>query len=52
MGADILCLQAQETASEGGKTFVASSWKIYNDLMKEDPEVVETLFAPTWPIQV
>ncbi|SPN98751.1 related to TfdA family oxidoreductase [Cephalotrichum gorgonifer] len=52
MGSDVLCLQVRECAQTGGGTHLASSWSIYNDLVREKPEVIETLFSSSWPIQV
>ena len=52
MGSDILALQARECAKAGGSTYLASSWSIHNDLARRQPEVLETLFSNSWPIQV
>lgn len=52
MGSDILALQARECAKSGGRTYLASSWSIHNDLARRQPEVLETLFSNSWPIQV
>jgi hypothetical protein len=52
MGADILALQVRQVAAKGGKTLVASSWKIYNDLMVERPDVVHVLAQPNWPVHM
>lgn len=52
MGSDILALQARECAKTGGGTYLASSWCIHNDLARRQPEVLETLFSKSWPIQV
>lgn len=52
MGSDILALQARECAKAGGSTYLASSWSIHNDLARQQPEVLETLFSKSWPIQV
>ena len=51
MGADILALQARQSAAYGGATYLASARAIYNDLLAEHPKELDTLFSPTWPIQ-
>ncbi len=52
MGADILALQVRQVASRGGATLVSSSWKTYNDLMEERPDIVKTLCEANWPVHV
>jgi hypothetical protein len=52
MGADILALQVRQCAKEGGHTYVASAGKVFCELVKSRPDVVETLFRADWPIQV
>ncbi|KAL1890927.1 hypothetical protein Sste5346_007924 [Sporothrix stenoceras] len=52
MGTDILALQVRQVAAKGGQTLVASSWKIYNDLMIERPDVVDVLAQPNWPVHM
>lgn len=52
MGADILALQVRQVAAKGGATLAASSWKVYNDLMHERPDVVQVLAQPNWPVHV
>ncbi|KIH92036.1 taurine catabolism dioxygenase family protein [Sporothrix brasiliensis 5110] len=52
MGTDILALQVRQVAAKGGQTVVASSWKIYNDLMLERPDVVQVLAKPDWPVHM
>lgn len=42
----LLCLQA---AAEGGESYLASSWLVYNILAKERPDLVRTL-ASDWPL--
>ncbi|KAK4226379.1 hypothetical protein QBC38DRAFT_480540 [Podospora fimiseda] len=51
MGPDILALHVRSLAEEGGDTFIAPSFTIYQELVKDYPEVVETLCGP-WPIQL
>jgi alpha-ketoglutarate-dependent taurine dioxygenase len=51
MGSDILALQVRQCASEGGNTFLASAWTVYNDLLSTDPKALELLFSETWPLQ-
>lgn len=51
MGCEILTLLYREVAASGGATSLASAAAIYNDLL-EQPEVLETLKAADWPIQL
>ena len=39
-------------ALEGGESDIASSHNVYNILMKERPDVLETLISPTWYLYV
>lgn len=52
MGCDILSLQVRHSAPEGGYTYLSSAWTVFNDLLHREPEVIKTLLAPNWPIQV
>lgn len=52
MGSEILCLSVRSCSTKGGSTYIASSWRIYNDLATEHREVLKELATPTWPIQV
>lgn len=45
-GADIVSLFALEVAAEGGVSRISSSWRIYNDLAKNRPDLVQTLASP------
>ncbi|KAL1959403.1 hypothetical protein VTO42DRAFT_2206 [Malbranchea cinnamomea] len=45
---DIVSLFALSTAAEGGKSKLASSWRVYNELAKTRPDLVRTL-AEDWP---
>ncbi|CAM1502688.1 Fc.00g074640.m01.CDS01 [Cosmosporella sp. VM-42] len=52
MGCDILSLQVRHSAYEGGYTYLSSAWTVFNDLLNREPEVVRTLMAPNWPVQI
>ncbi|EFX00167.1 taurine catabolism dioxygenase family protein [Grosmannia clavigera kw1407] len=52
MGADVLALQVRQVAARGGATMVASSWKIYNIVASERPDVIRVLAEPNWPVHV
>jgi len=39
-------------AQGGGEQFVTSFWRIYNELLATDPEVVDTLAAADWPFEL
>ncbi|EAQ84189.1 hypothetical protein CHGG_10593 [Chaetomium globosum CBS 148.51] len=45
---DILALQIRNNASSGGKNMLASSWTIYNTLMRTHPHLRELLAQPIW----
>lgn len=51
MGCEVLTLLYRQVAAQGGATSLASAVAIYNDLMKQ-PEILETLEAADWPIQL
>lgn len=44
---DILSLYIVDVSAQGGRSLIASSWKVYNDLAVEKPEVLHTL-AENW----
>ncbi|KAF5018827.1 hypothetical protein F66182_9190 [Fusarium sp. NRRL 66182] len=52
MGCDILSLQVRDSANKGGYTYLSSAWTVFNDLLDREPEVVKTLLAPNWPVQL
>lgn len=52
MGCDILSLQVRHSAKNGGYTYLSSAWAVFNDLLSTEPEVVKTLLAPNWPVQL
>ncbi|KAJ3525618.1 hypothetical protein NM208_g11563 [Fusarium decemcellulare] len=52
MGCDILSLQVRNSAEKGGYTYLSSAWTVFNDLLHNEPEVVKTLLAPNWPVQL
>lgn len=43
---DIIALFALESAEEGGESFLASSWTVYNELAATRPDFVRTLAEP------
>ncbi|ORX90130.1 Clavaminate synthase-like protein [Basidiobolus meristosporus CBS 931.73] len=47
---DIISLFAVGVAAEGGKSRIASSWTVYNELARERPDLIETL-ASNWAFQ-
>ncbi|KAL5114852.1 hypothetical protein ACEQ8H_007281 [Pleosporales sp. CAS-2024a] len=51
---DILALHVRNDggANTGGEQYVASFWKIYNELVEHDPEVLETMAEPNWPFEL
>ncbi|KAI7776818.1 hypothetical protein LA080_004412 [Diaporthe eres] len=51
MGCEVLTLLYRQVAAHGGATSLASAAAIYNDLLKQ-PEILETLEAADWPIQI
>lgn len=52
MGAEILTLQYRQLAKSGGATSVASATTILEELTFQHPDVLRTLTAPTWPMQL
>ncbi|KAK3995580.1 hypothetical protein QBC44DRAFT_19514 [Cladorrhinum sp. PSN332] len=51
MGPDILALHVRSLAEQGGDTYIAPSFTIYQELVKEHPEMVEILRRP-FPVQI
>jgi hypothetical protein len=51
---DVLSLYVRDDggAGNGGEQYVASFWKIYNELLHTDPAVLETMAAADWPIEL
>ena len=45
---DIVALLAVSVAAEGGRSKIASSWEVYNNLVEERPDLVKTL-SENWP---
>ena len=45
-GADIIGLLCLHTAKSGGESRIASAAAVHNELLRRDPELVETLYAP------
>lgn len=43
---DIISLLALETAAEGGVSKISSSWRVYNHLAENRPDLIETLSQP------
>lgn len=52
MGCDVLSLQVRDSANKGGYTYLSSAWTVFNDLLNREPEVIKTLLAPNWPVQL
>ena len=50
---DILSLYVKVIGANtgGGEQYIASSWQIYNELQKTDPEILTALAAPDWPFE-
>lgn len=51
---DVLALHVRNDGGEGagGEQYVASFWKIYNELLENDPEVLETMAKADWPFEL
>lgn len=51
---DILALNVRNDGGEGvgGGQYVASFWKIYNELLKTEPDVLETMAEADWPFEL
>ena len=46
--ADILGLHCRGVAEEGGEHVISSSYRIYNELISRQPNVIEILSRPDW----
>lgn len=46
---DIISLLCLQTAVEGGESYLASSWLVYNILARERPDLIHTL-SQEWPV--
>jgi len=46
---DTLCLFTQQLAASGGRSVLASSYTVYNELAATRPDLIHTLAAPDWP---
>ncbi|KAF2689291.1 taurine catabolism dioxygenase TauD [Lentithecium fluviatile CBS 122367] len=50
---DILALHVRDDGgADGGEQYLASFWKIYNELLEKDPAVLETMAEPNWPFEL
>ncbi|USP73998.1 uncharacterized protein yc1106_01272 [Curvularia clavata] len=51
---DVIALHVRNDGGSGtgGEQFVASFPKIYNELLKRDPGVLETMAEPNWPFEL
>ncbi|KAH8717057.1 hypothetical protein GQ44DRAFT_712797 [Phaeosphaeriaceae sp. PMI808] len=51
---DILALHVRNDggAGIGGEQYIASFWRIYNELLGKDPEVLETMAESDWPFEL
>lgn len=48
--ADILGLYVKEKSLKGGEQYIASFWSIYNELMRTNPSILQTLARDwAWP---
>jgi hypothetical protein len=45
---DIISLLCLSPSAEGGESYLSSSWKVYNILAKERPDLIHTL-SQDWP---
>ncbi|KAH8895635.1 Clavaminate synthase-like protein [Thozetella sp. PMI_491] len=43
---DVIALFALETSAEGGESYLASSWRVYNELAATRPDLIGTLAEP------
>ncbi|KAF8954541.1 taurine catabolism dioxygenase TauD [Flammula alnicola] len=48
-GSDIVSLFALQIAAEGGVSRISSSWRIYNELAENRPDLIQTLSQP-WAV--
>jgi len=46
---DCLCLFTQSLAAAGGRSAIASSWTVYNELARTRPDLIHVLSNPNWP---
>jgi hypothetical protein len=51
---DVLALHVRNDGGvgAGGDQFVVSFWKIYNELLENDPGVLETMTESDWPFEL
>lgn len=51
---DILALHVRNDggAGAGGEQYIVSFWKIYNELLENDPDVLETMAEASWPFEL
>lgn len=51
---DVLALHVRNDggADNGGRQYVTSFWRIYNELLMTDPEVLETMAEADWPFEL
>jgi hypothetical protein len=51
---DVLALHVRNDGGigSGGEQYIASFWKIYNELLENDPEVLETMAEADWPFEL
>lgn len=50
---DILALHVRDDGGLiGGEQYVASFWKIYNELLENEPAVLETMARASWPFEL
>ncbi|KAI1506263.1 hypothetical protein F5X99DRAFT_404313 [Biscogniauxia marginata] len=47
--ADCLCLFTQTLAESGGRSVLASAWKVYNELAVTRPDLIHVLAESNWP---
>jgi hypothetical protein len=46
---DCLCLVTRSCSAEGGRSILASAWKVYNELAATRPDLIHTLAKADWP---
>jgi len=46
---DVIALYMIEECAKGGESLLASSWRVYNELARERPDLIRTL-AGDWPV--
>ncbi|PVI06769.1 Clavaminate synthase-like protein [Periconia macrospinosa] len=51
---DILALHVRDDGGVdcGGEQYFTSFWRIYNELLERDPQVLETMAEPSWPFEL